>query len=799
LIALLGSVQVPVASANTPVPEDGYYDCATGVKRADSDWTGFRIDEGNVKNIDCTGHVLLPNGLTSIESYAFMGSALTSINIPSSVTKIGYYAFMDTALTSIVVPQGVTSINEATFAYATALTSVTIPDSVTLIDYFAFEGSTALESINIPASVKTLNDGAFRGATSLKDVYFLGNAPDYIGDDVFVKIAAGAKAHITAKATGFGTEPTWNGLTVERATDTPAVPENGFYDCATGVKLAESEGKRYSIYNGAVSNTNCSGAVVLPEGVTSIQDSGFYYGELTSINIPSSVQSIGDYAFTSSKLASITIQEGLTSIGKQAFQYSELTSINIPSTVRSIGANVFASAPITSVTIQEGLTSIGTAVFNSATKLQSITIPQSVTSIGSAAFFGTALTSVTIPSGVTSIGARAFWGNESLTSISVESDNQNYASVDGVLYDKNKTTLIQYPAASSRSTYNILNTVTSIGERAFAGATELTSVTIPSSVTSIGSSAFRAATALTSIVIPQGVTSINPQTFAAATALTSVIIPDSVTIIDDYSFSGASSLSSITIPASVETIGEGAFETATSLKDVYFLGNAPSKYVDSYAFDRVAAGAKAQITATATGFGTEATWNGLVLERAIANYAVTYNSGSGSSVASGTFTSGGSIQTAPVSTRIGYKLVGWSTSPTGTVVSFPYTPTVSADITLHAIWEALAVKPSYVSGAKLTGAVKVGKAITVTKGTWKGTAAIAYTYQWYVCKSASTKVLTTGKVAPKCTLVKNALKFTSPTYKPTAKDKGGYLAVLITGTNKTGKSVIFTSTSGKVS
>jgi hypothetical protein len=118
---------------------------------------------------------------------------------------------------------------------------------------------------------------------------------------------------------------------------------------------------------------------------------------------------------------------------------------------------------------------------------------------------------------------------------------------------------------------------------------------------------------------------------------------------------------------------------------------------------------------------------------------------------------------------------------------------------LYAIWAQVAVKPSYVSGAKISGTVKVGKAITVTRGTWKGTAAIAYTYQWYVCKSASTKVLTTGKAAANCALVKNALKFTSATYKPTTKDKGAYLAVLITGTNRTGKAVIFTSTSGKVS
>jgi len=373
---------------------------------------------------------------------------------------------------------------------------------------------------------------------------------------------------------------------------------------------------------------------------------------------------------------------------------------------------------------------------------------------------------------VTSIGNGAFEETFSMTSFSVELGNQNYASHDGALFNKNKTTLMAYPASRIGSSY-----------------------TIPATVNRIEFSAFYGAKSLTSITIPEGVTIIAEMTFAEAESLTSVTIPSSVTYIDYAAFGGATALTSITIPASVTYIEEEAFAGATSLKDVYFLGNAPD-YVGDYAFDEIADEAKVHITATATGFGTEATWNGLVLERATTNYAVTYNSALGSSVASGTFTSGGSIQVAPVSTRTGYTLVGWSTTPTGTVVSFPYTPSVTADITLHAIWAAVAVKPSYVSGAKLTGTAKVGKAVAVTKGTWKGTATIAYSYQWYVCKSASTKVLTTGKVAPKCTLIKNAK---STSFKLTAKEKAGYLAVLITGTNKTGKSAIFTSTSGKVS
>jgi hypothetical protein len=685
LIALLGSVQVSVASANTPAPEDGLYDCATGLKRADSDWTGFRIASGNVYNIDCTGEVVLPEGLPSIGNYAFQSAKFTSITIPSSITSIGDYAFYNSAVTSITIPSSVTSIGYSAFYNAEALTSIDIPTSVTSIGENAFYGAKSLTSIIIPEGITTIENNTFTGASSLE-------------------------------------------------------------------------------------------SVTLPSTVTSIGDSAFSNAtSLTDITIPSSVTSIMARAFRgASSLTSITIPASVTSIGSQAFlDASSLTDIIVDPgnlTYTSINGVLLTKAETTLLQYPAGKTAT------------TYTIPSTVKKLYNYSFAGvTALTSVTMPQGLTSIDENVFNGASSLTSVTIP---------EGVKYIGGSA----FEDATSLSSVSIPSTVTSIGDYAFYYTTSLTSISIPSTVTKIGYGAF-GSSALTSIVIPQGITKIYEGTFGYTSALTSVTIPDSVTVIDYYAFDAATALESISIPSSVNTIEEGAFYAASSLKDVYFLGNAPEN-VGADVFYGIAAGAKAHISATATGFGTGATWNGLIIERAIANYAVTYNSGSGSSVASGTFTSGGSIQTAPVSTRMGYKLVGWSTSPTGTVVSFPYTPTVSADITLHAIWEALAVKPSYVSGAKLTGAVKVGKAIAVTKGTWKGTAAIAYTYQWYVCKSASTKVLTTGKVAPKCTLIKNAK---STSFKPTAKEKAGYLAVLITGTNKTGKSVIFTSTSGKVS
>ena len=146
---------------------------------------------------------------------------------------------------------------------------------------------------------------------------------------------------------------------------------------------------------------------------------------------------------------------------------------------------------IKSVIINDGVISIGNEAFDECTSLTSITIPNSVTSIGDNAFGNcTSLTSITIPNSVTSIGNNAFIGCKSLTSINVDSNNPNYSSVDGVLFYKDKTTLIQYPIGNTRSEYTIPNSVTSIGNQAFYNCTSLTSVTIGNSVTSIGRLAF---------------------------------------------------------------------------------------------------------------------------------------------------------------------------------------------------------------------------------------------------------------------------------------------------------------------
>ena len=312
------------------------------------------------------------------------------------------------------------------------------------------------------------------------------------------------------------------------------------------------------------------------------------------------------------------------------------------------------------VVIPEGVTVIGGSAFEENSSLASITLPASVMEIGSRAFNGaTALTSITIPAGVMEIGSRAFSGTNSLTSISVNPANPSFTSIDGMLFNKEVTTLIQYPVAKSATSITIPAGVTTIGRQAFSGATFLTSITMQTGVTTIEQGAFNGMTSLSDITIPEGVTTIGNQAFGAASALTSV-----------------------TIPASVTSIGNFSFDQASALNDVYFFGNAPE--LGDEPFASTASGFKAHISATATGFGTEPTWNGLALQVDV--YRVTHNAANGTAVTSGAFFEGGTIRSAPVSTRDGHTLAGWSATENGSLVTFPYAPGVASDITLFAIW-----------------------------------------------------------------------------------------------------------------
>ena len=317
-----------------------------------------------------------------------------------------------------------------------------------------------------------------------------------------------------------------------------------------------------------------SGAVTIPSElggypVTRIRD-GFFKNMdgITSVRIPGTIKTIGSEMFRGCDgLKQVTISSGTEVIGYSAFaECPQLTSVSIPGTVKRIENSAFYQCfRLTSVTLPEGLNTIGTYSFYACNSLSS----------------------VTISSAVSSIGDDAFLDCERLTGIQVSSVNSAYSSIDGVLFNKDKSVLICYPNAHSGASYSIPTGVQRIERRAFHYASKLTAVTIPNTVTTIGEQAFSNCFRLTSISVPDSVTQIGIRAFSPCIALEQVKLPAGLTEISYELFSGDYFLSSVTIPAGVTSIGERAFDRCSRLTEIYFNGGAPQ--IASDAFNKVTA------------------------------------------------------------------------------------------------------------------------------------------------------------------------------------------------------------------
>ena len=496
--------------------------------------------------------IVFGNNVKRIPVYAFRNcTSLTSVTIGNSITSIGSYAFMGcTGLTKIYwnaeSVRNLSYDNNVFYKAGTAGTGtdVVFGDNVKRIPAYVFQASSEpkIKSVTIGNSVTSIGDDAFRGCTGL-------------------------------------TKINWNAESVNDFSNS----SNVFYKAGTagnGMDIIFGDNvKRIPAYSFCFNNDSYIPkikSVTIGNSVTSIGDSAFSGSSLRSVTIGNSVTSIGSSAFSScTGLTSVTIPDCLTSIGDEAFHGCiGLTRINwnaeSVSDFSSSGDVFHYAGNGMKVIFGDSVKSIPAYAFRGCTGLTSVTIGNRVTSIGDSAFNGcTSLASITIPNSVTSIGEYAFEGCIGLTKI-----NWNAESVSDFFSDS----YVFYKVGTAGNGVDILfgDNVKRIPAYIFfsndAYGPKIRSVTISNSVTSIGNSAFCGCTELSSVIIGTGATSIGASAFSGCTGLISVTIGNSVTSIGDSAFYSCTRLASITIPGSVTSIGISAFSNCGKLNDVYYSG-----------------------------------------------------------------------------------------------------------------------------------------------------------------------------------------------------------------------------------
>lgn len=594
--------------------------------------------------------VTLNEGLEEIGEYAFANcSVLTSITIPSTVKSIGNYAFAYSKIENVsfapaaegaeVVPL---TFGSYIFYYASALEEIALPERLQYIPDNAFNYAQALRKVTIPTTVgdsdsaRGVGTRAFYNCVNLSELVFTsgGDKPLSFAGEVFQKCTSLKVLNLPARISGYtGAYDVFefgDGSILSNANAYTSFYTYNGSDAAGLERInVEDGGLYFSSYDGILYTANRAEVVFCPiqrEGVVTIskdavtiRECAFYYcGKVTSIVFeeggtedfylkdaasPTSISSTQVFRGCIS-LESIYFPARLTKIGA----YALYRDTSMMTTVNGVTTYTTANA-ISVIEFAEGcrLAEIGNYAF-SKTFISSIVLPGEVTTIGTKPFEGCAnLTKITVSKSMNEAAFTAAIDScTTLKEVIVPEDSLYFASVDGVLYNKDKTTLVYCPVSKVAEVYTIPATVTSIPANAFLNVAGIQKIEFePSELAlSIGQKAF-SASGIESIELPARLSTMDTYAFYNCENLKTVTFEDgySYGAIPNYTFNGCTSLMSIAIPDCVTKIGILAFSECSSLSAVTFGENSGLQSIGQKAFNACTSLLKVTIPSGVKNFG----------------------------------------------------------------------------------------------------------------------------------------------------------------------------------------------------
>ena len=590
--------------------------------------------------------LIIESGTKKIEDNAFEGcTKLSSIYLCDSITEIGN-TFADTAFYKNQSNWSDGYLYKGSFLIAVnpaqETDTVAVKDGTKIIANSAFNSCTNVKTVVIPNTVTNMTGGLLKGLTKLESLTlpFVGaNATDdnplgFLFGNADATTQTSAVPKTLAKITvtkDCNLKKAFYGLPIREAElmEGETVEQEAFKNCASLTRITIPSSVT-SIQTDAfagclrlVEICNKSGSLAITAGKEDNGSIGKYalniYKNGTSklstdangfVKYNSgSEELIIDYVGTN---AEITLPTTATEVRKYALRdNATITKLTVPSNISMIGLEAFASCPKLKEVVINGVKLMDAYCFSNCTALANITLSNTTETIGDCAFSGdTSLKEITIPKNVRSFGRSALFSCTSLEKITVEDANANYCSIDGSLYNKDKTVLIQYAQASKMEAFEVPASVTRIEENAFSLIRKLKTLTFSSNVVEIGKNAFENATVLNEVKfkgaisdwakisfanenanpfayantmyingekqekealnIPATVNEIKDYAFYNCDWISSVELADSVIIIGRKAFANCSNLSKFTVGAGVKIIEEYAFELCTSLGEVTF-------------------------------------------------------------------------------------------------------------------------------------------------------------------------------------------------------------------------------------